>query len=207
MLLVVAPAIINPQAHRAEANVWCNPYNGGVIARTGPYAAWVNPGVEFSTGGARAMVYVHCYTAYGDVPCNWELRHLILERYLNARDPIVVRDRYAHQTGVANGYIAAPDSWYPCPVSSYHPACQYLARSPDIYVRFPNGTLVGPRESWEGYQAPPTAALQALHIDQPSVDARPVGVDPDGVAGHSGRPELAARVLFDSYCTVAMPGS
>ena len=154
VLLVVAPALINPQAHRAEANVWCSPYNGGVIARTGPYAAWVNPCVEFSTGGARAMVYVHCYTASGDVPCNWEFRHLILDRYLNAQNPIEVRNRYAHETGVANGYIAAPDSWYPCPVYPYNPAYQYLARSPDIYVRFPNGTLVGPRGSQGGLSGP-----------------------------------------------------
>jgi hypothetical protein len=146
---IVAPAVVNPQAHRAEANVYCDLWSGGVIARSGPYAAWVNPCVEFSTGGARAIVYVHCYTDSGDVPCNWEFRHLILERYLNGQT-IVVKNRYAHQTGVANGYIAAPDSWYPCPVYPYNPAYHYSARSPDIYVRFPNGRLIGPRESRGG---------------------------------------------------------
>jgi hypothetical protein len=47
----------------------------------------------------------------------------------------------------------------------------------------------------------PCALSSPLWSDEPSVDAEPVGVDPDGVAGG---PEPVTCSLLDSYCTGAM---
>jgi hypothetical protein len=47
----------------------------------------------------------------------------------------------------------------------------------------------------------------AFQGDDPSVEAGPVGVDPDGVAAVAGRPEPVPAVSLLSYCTLAMAGS
>jgi hypothetical protein len=145
LLGAVAPSVVAPKANRAEALTRCGVGSGGVIARNGPYAAWVNMCVEHLGEGVRALAYVHCYTGSGDVPCNWEFRDLELWRGSPA-DPDRVRwvHGYAHQTGVRNGYIAAEDhGWGPCLNTIVGGI--WFGQSPRIYIRFPNGVLSGPR--------------------------------------------------------------
>jgi hypothetical protein len=142
VLGVVAPAAFAPNANRAEALIRC-PTNGGVIARNGPYAAWVTMCVEHLQNDVRAMAYVHCYSGSGDVACNWEFKNLELWRDYSS-GPVRFKQGYAHATGVSNGYIAAQDhGWAPCPNlivgGSWH------SQSPAVFVRFPNGVLSGPR--------------------------------------------------------------
>jgi hypothetical protein len=138
----VAPSVVAPNANRAEALIRC-PASGGVIARSGPYAAWVDMCVEHLGTGVRAMAYVHCYTASGDVACNWEFKNLELWRHPSG-PPVLHKQGYAHKTGLANGYVAAQDhGWAPC--LGTITGGLWSASSPKIYVRFPNGVLAGPR--------------------------------------------------------------
>jgi hypothetical protein len=150
LLVAVAPAIVRPDANRAEASVWCA--NGGpqTVARHGPWAATLALCIEFLGSGVRPGAQVWCETSSTQVPCNWDFRHMHLH---NQNSTAIVNER-AYATGKTNGAWIATPGW-----ANRSQCTSAWSDSPDLYIRFPDGVLVGPQTTtWQGPLLPCTGA-------------------------------------------------
>jgi hypothetical protein len=133
LLFAVAPAIVRPEANRAEAVLRCDLGTGSVqtIARRGPWAAKVLLCVEALGNGVRPGARVWCGTASTQVPCNWDFNpfQLIDETRL------VEYEERANEQGKTNGaYIATPH-W------ASRSVCIHAESNAFVKVRFPDGVL------------------------------------------------------------------
>jgi hypothetical protein len=150
-LLAVAPAIVRPDANRAEAGVACD--NGGVfegqqvVARHDIWYAMVVLCVERLGSGIRPGVMVWCGNGAGtQFPCNWDFNPL----HLHNQSHTVIRSERAYATGKTGGdYIATPH-W-----SNRSQCYEAYSDSPQLRVRFPDGYLT----SWRS-----ATWLSPLHI-------------------------------------------
>jgi hypothetical protein len=146
LLLAVAPAIVRPDANRAEAGVGCDSGETQVVARHGPWVAWVWLCVEVLGSGVRPGVMVWCATASGtNALCNWDFSPLHLHNQLHN----VIRSERAYATGkTAGAYIATP-GW-----ASRSQCTSAYSDSPLLRVRFPDGYLTPwVSATWQGIRA------------------------------------------------------
>ena len=146
LLVAVAPAVVRPDANRAEAFVGCEDTGGGnfhTVAQHGPWEAELSLCVELLGSGVRPGAHVWCHTATSQVPCNWDFRHM----HLHNQNTTAIVNKQAYATGKTNGdYIATPAPW-----ANRSQCVTAYSDSPDLYVRFPDGALVGPRSvTWQG---------------------------------------------------------
>jgi hypothetical protein len=131
VLVAVAPAIVRPDANRAEASVSCD-IVAQVVARHADWAAQVLLCGERLGDGVRPAVKVFCGTASTQVPCNWDFNPLHLH---NQRHTVIRQDR-VHATGKTNGAYLATPNW------AHRSQCLYAySDSPQLRVRFPDGHL------------------------------------------------------------------
>jgi hypothetical protein len=147
VLVAVTPAIVRPDANRAEAFVQCeDPVDyPQIVARHGPWAAWVDLCVEVLETDIRPGAEVTCGTASTLVLCNWDFSPM----HLHNQRHEVIRSERAYATGKTNGaYIATPH-W-----SSRSQCTSAYSDSPQLRVRFPDGYLTPwVSATWQGIAA------------------------------------------------------
>jgi hypothetical protein len=132
LLMTVAPAIVHPDANRAEAAVRCDPVGSQTVARWSAWAASVVLCLEVLGNGVRPGALVYCETASTSVPCNWDFYPLDLRNQNNT----LIHSERAHATNKTNGaYIATPH-W----ANTIYCNTGY-SESPSMRVRFPDGKL------------------------------------------------------------------
>jgi hypothetical protein len=144
LLVAVAPAIVRPDANRAEATVYFDAYQ--TLARHGPWAAEVRLGVEVLGSGVRPGVLVYCVTATSSVPCNWDFNPM----HLHNQNATVIRSERVHATDVwINNYLAT-SGW-----SNRSQCIKAYSDSPLVWIRFPDRYLAGPQTAtWQGPTIP-----------------------------------------------------
>jgi hypothetical protein len=139
LLVAVAPAIVRPDANRAEAAVLCEDAGSRqTVAQHGPWAARLDMCIEFLENGLRPGATVWCETSTTQVPCNWDFRHM----HLHKQGGTLIRNERAYATGKTNGAWVATPHW-----SNRSQCVTAYSDSPDLYIRFPDGALVGPRST------------------------------------------------------------
>jgi hypothetical protein len=147
LLVAVAPAIVRPDANRAEAFTSCDAGGRQTVARHDIWAAKVQLCVEVLGQGVRPGVKVWCETGSAtQVPCNWDFNPLHLHNQRND----VIRSERVHETGKTGGAYLATSGW------AYRSQCtSAYSDSPQLWIRFPDGRLVGPQTvPWLGGQIP-----------------------------------------------------
>ena len=138
VLVAVAPAVVRPDANRAEAAVGCFYFQ--TVAQHGPWAASVSLCVEKLEAGIRPGVKVYCGTASTQVPCNWDFNKL----HLHNQNDTVIREGRVQATGKTNGAYLATPTW-----ANRSQCIKAYTDAPQLWVRFPDGLLVGPQSaSW-----------------------------------------------------------
>jgi hypothetical protein len=143
LLVAVAPAVVRPDANRAEANVTCD-IVAQTVAQHANWAAKVLLCVEVLGSGVRPGVKVFCGTASTQVPCNWDFNPL----HLHNQRHTVIREGRVHETGKTNGAYLATPTW-----ANRSQCTSAYSDSPQLWVRFPDGSLAGPQTAtWQaGY--------------------------------------------------------
>jgi hypothetical protein len=134
MLVAVAPAVVRPDANRAEAYVNCDIVRQ-TVARHDIWAAKILLCVEVLGSGVRPGVKVWCETGSNtQFPCNWDFNPL----HAHDLNTTLIHSERAHETGKTNGaYIATPN-W------GNRSRCTSGAAysdAPLLRVRFPDGHL------------------------------------------------------------------
>lgn len=144
LLVAVAPAVVRPDANRAEAGVFCDDTGAGnhqTVAQHGPWEAELSPCVEILGSGVRPGATVWCHTSTSQVPCNWDFRHM----HLHNQNTTAIVNQRAYATGKTNGAWIATPGW-----ANRSQCVTAYSDSPDLYIRFPDGALVGPRSvTWQ----------------------------------------------------------
>jgi hypothetical protein len=147
LLAVVAPALVRPDANRAEALVTCNGTFKQTIAQHDVWVAKVLLCVEVLGDGVRQGAKVYCGTASTQVPCNWDFDPHQLFNELG----IAVAGARMHETGKTGGDYMAVPNWTPradADCAHYDVFSETLA----VRVRFPDGYLTDwKRALWQGY--------------------------------------------------------
>jgi hypothetical protein len=140
LLVAVAPAIVRPDANRAEATVYCDAYQ--TVAQHGSWEAKVRLCVEVLGSGVRPGVLVYCSTAISSVPCNWDFNPL----HLHNQNATLIRSERVHATEVwINNYLATP-GW-----ANRSQCNRAYSDSPQLRVRFPDGHLTDWKSAtWQG---------------------------------------------------------
>jgi hypothetical protein len=144
LLVAVAPAVVRPDANRAEALTACEDTGTGhhTVAQHGPWEAEVSLCAEFLQNGVRPGANVWCHTATSQVPCNWDFRHM----HLHNQNTTAIVNQRAYAIGKTNGAFIATPGW-----ANRSQCVTAYSDSPDLYIRFPDGALIGPRSlTWRG---------------------------------------------------------
>jgi hypothetical protein len=139
LLVAVAPAVVRPDANRAEASVWCEDAGSfQTVAQHGPWEATLTMCIELLGSGVRPGAEVSGHTSTTQVPCNWDFRHM----HLHKQDGTAIVNERAYATGKTNYAWVATPGW-----ANRSQCVTAYSDSPDLYIRFPDGALVGPKST------------------------------------------------------------